>query len=212
MINKKIIKNYNRFNVPDFLNRKNLVGIELGVAKGEFSKKMINSGKFKFYYGVDKYSDHHDSKEYLETLKNVGFEKNFILLRTSFESALNLFEDNYFDFVYVDGYAHGGQEGGKTLCDWIKKVKIGGIICGDDYDQKFPLTVSAVDHLAENTNNQLFITNKDLYDKEEHKHFASWIINVDKYYDIKPNKSLILKSIIISLYHKIRIKIKYLFK
>lgn len=212
MINKKIIKSYNRFNVPDFLNRKNLVGIELGVAKGEFSKKMINSGKFKFYYGVDKYSDHHDSKEYLETLKNVGFEKNFILLRTSFESALNLFEDNYFDFVYVDGYAHGGQEGGKTLCDWIKKVKIGGIICGDDYDQKFPLTVSAVDHLAENTNNQLFITNKDLYDKEEHKHFASWIINVDKYYDIKPNKSLILKSRIISLYHKIRIKIKYLFK
>jgi len=212
MINKKIIKSYNRFNVPDFLNRKNLVGIELGVAKGEFSKKMINSGKFKLYYGVDKYSDHHDSKEYLETLKNVGFEKNFILLRTSFESALNLFEDNYFDFVYVDGYAHGGQEGGKTLCDWIKKVKIGGIICGDDYDQKFPLTVSAVDHLAENTNNQLFITNKDLYNKEEHKHFASWIINVDKYYDIKPNKSLILKSIIISLYHKIRIKIKYLFK
>ena len=212
MINKKIIKNYNRFNVPDFLNRKNLVGIELGVAKGKFSKKMINSGKFKFYYGVDKYSDHHDSKEYLETLKNVGFEKNFILLRTSFESALNLFEDNYFDFVYVDGYAHGGQEGGKTLCDWIKKVKIGGIICGDDYDQKFPHTVSAVDHLAENTNNQLFITNKDLYDKEEHKHFASWIINVDKYYDIKPNKSLILKSRIISLYHKIRIKIKYLFK
>ena len=133
-------------------------------------------------------------------------------MRTSFESALNLFEDNYFDFVYVDGYAHGGQEGGKTLCDWIKKVKIGGIICGDDYDQKFPLTVSAVDHLAENTNNQLFITNKDLYNKEEHKHFASWIINVDKYYDIKPNKSLILKSIIISLYHKIRIKIKYLFK
>ena len=212
MINKKIIKSYNRFNVPDFLNRKNLVGIELGVAKGEFSKKMINSGKFKFYYGVDKYSDHHDSKEYLETLKNVGFEKNFILLRTSFESALNLFEDNYFDFVYVDGYAHGGQEGGKTLCDWIKKVKIGGIICGDDYDQKFPLTVSAVDHLAENTNNQLFITNKDLYDKEEHKHFASWIINVDKYYDIKPNKSLILKSRIISLYHKIRTKIKYLLK
>ena len=34
MINKKIIKSYNRFNVPDFLNRKNLVGIELGVAKG----------------------------------------------------------------------------------------------------------------------------------------------------------------------------------
>lgn len=212
MINKKILNNYNRFNVPDYLNRKNLVGIELGVAKGEFSKKMINGGKFKFYYGVDKYSDHHDSKEYLEALKNIGFEKNFILLRTSFESALNLFEDNYFDFVYIDGYAHGGQEGGKTFSDWIKKVKIGGIICGDDYDQKFPLTVAAVDHLAEHTNNQLFITNKDLYDKGEHKHFASWIINVDKHYDIKPNKSLILKSRIISLYHKIRIKIKYLFK
>ena len=212
MINKKILHDYSRFNVPNFIQKDNLIGIELGVAKGNFSKKMLESNKFKLYFGVDKYSDHHDSKEYLSALKHIGIDKNFHLLRTSFESALNIFEDNYFDFVYVDGYAHGGQEGGKTLCDWIKKVKVGGIICGDDYDNKFPLTVKAVNHLAQNTNNQIYLTNKDYIYENQRKHFASWIIKVDKAYDVKPEKSLIIKSKIISNYHKIRIKIKYLFK
>jgi len=212
MINKKILHNYSRFNVPDFIQKDNLIGIELGVAKGDFSKKMLESNKFKLYYGVDKYSDHHDSKEYLATIKHIGINKSFHLLRTSFESALNIFEDNYFDFVYVDGYAHGGQEGGKTLCDWIKKVKVGGIICGDDYDSKFPLTIKAVNHLAQNTNNQIYLTNKDFVYENQRKHFASWIIKVDRAYDVKPDKSLMLKSKIISNYHKIRIKFKYLFK
>ncbi len=212
MINKKILHDYNRFNVKDFIKKDNLIGIELGVAKGTFSKKMLESNKFKFYYGVDKYSDHHNSKEYLYALKNIGINKSFHLLRTSFESALSIFEDNYFDFVYVDGYAHGGQEGGKTLCDWIKKVKVGGIICGDDYDSKFPLTIKAVNYLAQNTNNQIYLTNKDFVYENQRKHFASWIIKVDKAYDVKPDKSLMLKSKIISNYHKIRIKIKYLFK
>ena len=212
MINKKILHNYSRFNVPNFIQKDNLIGIELGVAKGNFSKKMLESNKFKLYYGVDKYSDHHDSTEYLSALKHIGIDKSFHLLRTSFESALNIFEDNYFDFVYVDGYAHGGQEGGKTLCDWIKKVKVGGIICGDDYDSKFPLTIKAVNHLAQNTNNQIYLTNKDFVYENQRKHFASWIIKVDKEYNVKPEKSLILKSKLISEYHKIRIKIKYLFK
>tara|TARA_B110001450_G_scaffold22594_1_gene20173 strand:+ start:75 stop:713 length:639 start_codon:yes stop_codon:yes gene_type:complete len=212
MINKKILHDYSRFNVPNFIQKDNLIGIELGVANGDFSKKMLESNKFKLYYGVDKYSDHHDSMEYLAALKHIGINKSFHLLRTSFESALNIFEDNYFDFVYVDGYAHGGQEGGKTLCDWIKKVKVGGIICGDDYDSKFPLTIKAVNHLAQNTNNQIYLTNKDFVYENQHKHFASWIIKVDKEYNVKPDKSLILKSKIISEYHKIRIKIKYLFK
>ena len=47
MINKKILHNYCRFNVPDFIQKDNLIGIELGVAKGDFSKKMLESNKFK---------------------------------------------------------------------------------------------------------------------------------------------------------------------
>ena len=93
-----------------------------------------------------------------------------------------------------------------------KKVKVGGIICGDDYDSKFPLTIKAVNHLAQNTNNQIYLTNKDFVYENQRKHFASWIIKVDKEYNVKPDKSLMLKSKIISEYHKIRIKIKYLFK
>jgi hypothetical protein len=56
------------------------VGIELGVAKGIFSKRMIDSGKFSSYYGVDLYGDIHDINEYKETLKYVGLSNNYKLL------------------------------------------------------------------------------------------------------------------------------------
>lgn len=28
-----------------------------------------------------------------------------------------------FDFVYIDGYAHTGEENGKTIIDWWRKVR-----------------------------------------------------------------------------------------
>tara|TARA_Y100000389_G_C17052243_1_gene313332 strand:+ start:118 stop:318 length:201 start_codon:yes stop_codon:yes gene_type:complete len=47
-----------------------------------------------------------------------------------------LFPDDFFDFIYVDGYAHTGEENGKTFFDWWPKLKQNGIFSGDDYDNK----------------------------------------------------------------------------
>ena len=76
---------------------------------------MVQSGKFKRCYGIDLYEDHHDTKEYVSALSLVGIEENYSLLRMSFDDAIGLFEDNLFDFIYFDGYAHTGEEGGKTF-------------------------------------------------------------------------------------------------
>ena len=111
----KIYDNYHRHDVLEALKGKNNVGIELGVAGGHYSKRMVQSGKFKRFYGIDLYEDHHDTKEYVSALSLVGIEENYSLLRMSFDDAIGLFEDNLFDFICFDGYAHTGEEGGKTF-------------------------------------------------------------------------------------------------
>ncbi|MDC1120300.1 hypothetical protein OAT72_00365 [Alphaproteobacteria bacterium] len=55
--------------------------------------------------------------EYKSAIKLVGLDSNYTLLRMSCDEALDLFDDNYFDFIYFDGYAHKGEEGGKKFSD-----------------------------------------------------------------------------------------------
>ena len=162
-----------RKELPQFLERDELVGIELGVAGGWYSKRLMEGGLFRELYGVDIYGDHHDTIEYIKALKNIGMGKNYWLLRMSFEDALDAFPDEYFDFVYIDGYAHTGEERGKTMFDWLKKVKVGGMIAGHDYHEKWPLVQICVDALAEEIGQPVMRTQlskkRDPQDK-----FPSW--------------------------------------
>ena len=74
--------------------------------------------------------------------------------------ALDLFEDEWFDFIYIDGYAHTGQEGGKTIHDWYKKLKRGGILAGDDYHPEWPLVVEQVNHFVRQHKLELLLTDQ----------------------------------------------------
>lgn len=154
----KVEKDFYRHNVIDSLTGADNVGIELGVAGGDFSKRMVDSGKFKIFYGVDLYCDHHNTDEYKRALKFVGVERNYRLLRMSFDEALALFDDGYFDFIYFDGYAHTGEDGGKTFVDWFRKVKVGGVIAGDDYHDDWPLVKWAVNTFAKALDAELSVT------------------------------------------------------
>ena len=163
----------------------------------EEKKNFLTKGLDKFNSGFDKL-----------TGKYVGILKNFKLLKLDFNEALEMFEDQFFDFIYIDGYAHNGQQGGETLCKWIKKVKPGGILCGDDYDQKFPLTIEAVNYIRKETNLNLYIT--DITSETDHK-YASWLFKIDKNYNVEIKKDLILKSKIFDIYYKYKIKLKKFF-
>ena len=46
----EILEGKNRYDLVNLLEKGSLIGIELGVAKGLFSKKMIETGKFKFFF------------------------------------------------------------------------------------------------------------------------------------------------------------------
>ena len=61
----------------------------------------------------------------------------YTFLRGTFESHVNSFDDETFDFIFIDGYANSGQENGKTLDDWWPKLKPGGIFSGHDYCDRY---------------------------------------------------------------------------
>ena len=158
----------NRKDILDLLNGSNNIGIELGVANGTYSKQMVDSNKFSKVYGIDVYNDHHNTKQYLSALTYIGLDKPYTLIRSSFEETLTLFNDNFFDYIYVDGYAHTGQEDGKTLYTWFSKLKTGGIFAGHDYHGKWPKTIRVVDEFIKSYNLNLNLTN------EQEPLYPSW--------------------------------------
>ena len=168
-----------------------LIGIELGVAEGYFSERMVKSGHFKKFFGVDCYADAHNTEEYKRALRRVGLDSNYNLLRMTFDEAYDLFPDNYFDFIYVDGYAHGGESGGQTIFNWYKKLKVGGVLAGDDYHPDWPLVVWAVDEITKQTSGELFLTELTEPDNPYCK-YPSWaIIKASNRFDISPPPDLV---------------------
>lgn len=124
--------------------------VELGVAAGAFAERVLDRNRGMRYVGIDKWDDHHDVAEMEKTATKLSrFGGRAELKRTPFGIALAEFEDESCDVIYVDGYAHTGQDEGKTLRDWWPKVKSGGVFSGHDYDEKWPKTVAAVDAFAE---------------------------------------------------------------
>ena len=120
-VTPEIVVGSYRWNVIDGLSGDKNLGIELGVAAGSFSAKMVASGKFARFWGVDMYADSHNTNEYKAALRLVGLDQNYHLLRMTFDQAIDLFPDGHFDFIYVDGYAHTGEEGGRTLLNWYRQ-------------------------------------------------------------------------------------------
>ena len=172
----------NRFELANLIKTENAIAIELGVAGGSFSEKLVESGKFSIVIGIDSYSTpRHGIEEYKEALTRTRFiESNFKLLKMSFDQALSLFEDNSIDFIYIDGFAHLGQCGGKTIFDWARKVKIGGIIAGDDYDEEWPLVIDSVNYFLEQNNFDLKLTDKPPSNAPIYSKYRSWYTNKTK--------------------------------
>jgi len=124
------------------------IGIELGVAEGVFAERVLSNSDIDFLYGVDMYAGDrgHDIDQYKRALARLSlFRGRSALLHMRFDQALSLFADETFDFIYVDGYAHTGEEDGATFRDWWPKLKRGGVLAGDDYDPAWPDVVRHVD-------------------------------------------------------------------
>lgn len=126
------------------------VGAELGVATGQFSKRLLDTGRFARLYSIDAWADRrHSTDEMRRAMALLApYGDQSVVLRQWFHHAVRNFSDGYFDFIYIDGYADTGEEDGATLEDWWPKLKRGGLFAGDDYDPRWPLVVQSVDRFA----------------------------------------------------------------
>ncbi|MFC4622258.1 class I SAM-dependent methyltransferase [Comamonas nitrativorans] len=153
------------------------IGVELGVAEGKFSETLLKTGYFTHLYSIDMWAGdrNHDTKEYKIALSRLlSFREINTTLRMKFDEALELFPDAFFDFIYVDGYAHTGEEGGATFENWWPKLKPGGIMAGDDYSPKWPLVIKAVDTFIANYHLEMAVLDFQKSD-DRWSQYPSWV-------------------------------------
>lgn len=118
--------------------------IELGVAAGAFAEELMRANPSARYVGIDRWSDHHNEAEMATAMSRIIPNRGQVIRSTFADMVANVPDDEA-DLIYIDGYAHTGQEGGETLRDWWAKLKPGGIFAGHDYSGHYPQTIAAVD-------------------------------------------------------------------
>ena len=155
-----------REDLPSFITTSdNPIGVELGVSQGNFSTLLLQRYNFKEFYCIDSWSSRsHTMKQYLKAYNKLKQFKIANIIRSTFKEFLNEIEDEYFDFIYIDGY---GRRDGKpdrynfseeTIQQWYCKLKPGGIYSGHDYCKQYPGTIEDVNNFAEKHNKQINVT------------------------------------------------------
>ena len=88
--------------------------------------------------------------------------------------ACKRFPDNFFDFIYIDAdHSYDGVR--NDILSWFPKIKIGGFICGHDFDPDLEMPEGnifgvnkAVTEIFKDKIDKLCLTNES--------HFKSWFI------------------------------------
>ena len=120
------------------------IGAEIGVLKGDLSKKILSGWGGKLYM-IDawRYIDglldfnNPDNNGHLNNMAHTfmavyNFGPRACIIRDLSVSVATLFADKTLDFVYIDA-GHDIKSVTQDLKAWYPKVKEGGILIGDDY-------------------------------------------------------------------------------
>ena len=143
------IPNIGRDNMAqDFAELGFTKGAEIGVFKGKYSEVLCKANPQAQIWGVDAWEvaahpkgvfteddaklQGYFTKCYEETVKRMSPYKNYTLVKKYSVDAVNDFDDQSLDFVYIDA-GHDFMNFTQDLHWWLKKIKIGGIMSGHDY-------------------------------------------------------------------------------
>jgi len=137
-----------REELPFLCKKNNMIGVEIGVEYAPYSKYLLKTGLFNFFYCVDSWDDTfydvldgdgnplkltiNSDLNYEIAKSNLNEFDNVITLRKPSIDAVNDFEDGYFDFIYIDSN-HTYDNVLMDVSMWWSKLKVGGMMCGDDY-------------------------------------------------------------------------------
>ena len=118
------------------------VGVELGVARGDYSYKLNKAYTFEKFYGVDSWSSRiHNDSQRLTATQLLGRFPQVELIQGTFSEVVTKFEDNYFDLVVTSEDAGGDKVSGfpeKLLARLLDDSNPVGWSIGDqDWDHLF---------------------------------------------------------------------------
>jgi predicted O-methyltransferase YrrM len=140
-----------RYDFAKMLNEMGLKGtsIEIGVGTGMFSLAFLKEWQGKKHYCVDTWYDlqtgetqNQGDARYEQALRDLLMDTRISVIRKSSVEAAKDFDNEMFDFVYIDA-AHDYEYVIADLKAWFHKVKIGGIIAG--HDLNYPGVIKAVE-------------------------------------------------------------------
>lgn len=135
-----------------------LVGAEIGVYKGSTSFALLRSGIIKHLYMIDPWHSGYSMKRNRKTdssdRNQEWMDANYqriaeaakeypatVLRLPSLDAAKKV--PNELDFVFIDGN-HSTKFVFNDLCSWVPKVKINGIVAGDDWSTGWRTVIAGV--------------------------------------------------------------------
>jgi len=114
-------------------------GAEVGVERGLYSEILCKANPGLKLHCIDVWKSYRGYMDFVKSMEsNYQEAKKRLepydcnLIRKYSMDAVKDFKDESLDFVYIDGN-HDLQNVINDLTEWSKKLKKGGIMCGDDY-------------------------------------------------------------------------------
>ena len=154
----KFLNQFNTRHEIALLAPKGSIGVELGVDTGQLSERFLNLHHFSSFHCVDRWDPENDEwdttgvhsrQQYLDCTQRLMKYPEARIWRMTAQEFAKLVPDEMFGFIYIDCYAHTGQDDGEILRVMWPKLAPGGVFAGDDYSvRKWPLTVTAVNVFA----------------------------------------------------------------
>lgn len=138
-----------------FDKKKKLYGVEVGVYTAKLSRqllillprlKLFMVDRWQPYSKIERKLNLKTTMTYVTSdawrmiqkkafLKVKKYGKRASIMKMSSKRASKKFNNRIFDFVFLDG-DHGYEAVKRDITRWMKKIKIGGYICGHDYPRK----------------------------------------------------------------------------
>jgi len=126
------------------------IGVYMGRGTAIWNVELINYGISYEYKAIDHFlgSKEHTNDNipnYDKCILNLeSISDKIEIVKSESIEASKLYDDEYFDIVYIDG-SHEYEDVKEDIRHWLPKVKKGGFISGDDYIPGWPGVIKAVD-------------------------------------------------------------------
>lgn len=158
--------------------------VEIGISFGSHCKYILENTNIQKLYGIDPYKNYGDptniqpSDNYFEIFfhkvknKLEIYNNRFELIRDFSLKAATRFNNGEIDVAFLDAN-HTYEEVLKDLEAWWPKIKMGGILCGDDYATRHPGVPRAVNEFFSKKGINVFLDGPRYFNQSQPR---IWIV------------------------------------